>query len=156
MKAKSTYRIIFGIGLLVVFVLLSIPKSCWTNPNILGHESQVKTQPISVSDALSTQYFDKTVRCKGNVRSICPDDQCWLVVTDNSNVIRTEFINEEFTVPNSIVGKQIVIEGTVSEKIISKNSSGYSEYEHSCGYSDTSTLKHRRVPVFTAYRVEVQ
>ena len=133
-----------------------ILASCSSQTKVLGDESVVTTPSVEVSQALLTINYERDIRVKGRVVAVCPDDGCWIALSDVANILRVEFNEEKFTVSRSLFGSEVVAEGKVIKKVISKNSPGYDEYQKSCGmYGDTSRSA-QQVPVFVAHRIELK
>lgn len=136
---------------------LILTLGCGSKQKVHGTDSIVKSQPIAVSQALQPVNFGRNVRLQGAVKALCSDDNCWLVLNDAANMMRIEFDESHLSPPEGIEGMNIIVEGKIIEKIISPTSSGYDEYEKSCGIVGGGNTKgDQRVPVFVAYRLEIQ
>lgn len=129
----------------------------------VGAESHISTSPLPVSEVLRPLNQQREVRVEGVISTVCPDDGCWVVLTDNANVLRVESKQRSFEIPREFLGKKVVAEGVATESIVSRQSPGFTEYERTCGVpsymsaDDSKTIKSGdiRAVVFTAVRVEL-
>jgi hypothetical protein len=146
----------------VILSIISLNINCGKIHEV-GADSRMTSTPLSVSELLRPLNQQREVRVQGVISTVCPDDGCWVVVTDNANVLRVESKQKSFEIPKEFLGKKVLIEGMATESVVSRQSPGFAEYERTCGVpsyisSDTSRVKQLgdiRAVIFTAERVEL-
>lgn len=138
--------------LIIACILLPLYTSCG-NKTVFGEDARLSTAPLTVSQSILPENLDREVRVKGTVKAICPDDGCWIAVSDVANTLRIEFKDGKIVPPYTLGQVPIVLEGRMVMKVISPDSKGFSDYEKSCGVENLTSST--RVPVMVAYRMEI-
>ena len=141
-------------GLRVGFIIIgfAIVTGCSKPLRVIGDEIPLERSPISVSTALLDAPFDAPIAVTGTVREVCPDDGCWLVITDRANLLRVEPADVVGEVPQEWSGRSLRIDGKLTQKIILPSSKGYVEYERLC---ESGNRGKAPVIVMIARRIEL-
>ena len=139
------------ICVIAIFLLLS---SCNHEKTSFGKASVVQDSAHSVSEAVLNLSYERPTRVQGIIRSICPDDGCWVVVEDDVNVLRIELGDNDIAAPNNWMGERVIVEGVIAKKVILPGSPGFDAYEKSCEQSRAQSKSLNSGTVFNAYRIE--
>ncbi len=88
---------------------------------IYGAEpSMTSVTPISIDQALQKENLGKTIRMTAYVIKVCQKKGCWMIVQSAKNSARITFKDYAFFVPKNCRGKKVVVEGIMTETIISE------------------------------------
>jgi hypothetical protein len=80
-----------------------------------------RTNSVTVSDAIKkTQLHAKPILVRGTINDVCQRRGCWLMVTDGVEEMRVTFKDYAFFVPTDSDGRNVFIEGVVTEEEISE------------------------------------
>lgn len=115
-------------------------------------------RPVTLADAMKNaeKYADKSIKVEGEIRDVCQNKGCWLVVTDGEHVMRVTFKAYSFFVPKDAVGKRVVLEGTVAKETIDEDRARHYA-EESKQKADSSKIKGPQVTVtMIASAVEIK
>ncbi len=85
-----------------------------------GAEPTLKQKPETLSEALGAKDRDHLMRIRGKVTAVCQRKGCWMLLTDGKNTARTTFKDYAFFVPKDISGKEMIVEGMLTETTISE------------------------------------
>lgn len=85
-----------------------------------GAEPALSSKPLTVSEAVKQKNSAQALRIRGKVTAVCQRKGCWMLLTDGQNTARTTFKDYSFFVPTDISGKEVIVEGTLSETVISE------------------------------------
>jgi hypothetical protein len=79
--------------------------------------------PIDVTQVLAApnNYLQQTIKCQGTVSRVCEAAGCWLELRADAGGagLRVPMAGHSFFVPQTIVGKRAVVEGTLSTRQLS-------------------------------------
>jgi hypothetical protein len=77
--------------------------------------------PMSLQDAIKQlETKSKTdVVVQSKVDAVCVVKGCWMALTDAANDVRVTFKDYGFFVPSSIIGKTVLVEGTLEKVVMS-------------------------------------
>jgi hypothetical protein len=80
-----------------------------------------RTNSVTVSDAIKeTRLHAKPILVRGTISDVCQRKGCWLMVTDGVEEMRVTFKDYAFFVPTDSDGRNVMIEGVVTEEEISE------------------------------------
>jgi hypothetical protein len=80
-----------------------------------------RNSSVTVSEAIQKpELHGKKVLVRGTISDVCQNKGCWLVVTDGVEEMRVTFKDYAFFVPKDSDGRNVVLEGVVSEEEISE------------------------------------
>jgi hypothetical protein len=80
-----------------------------------------RTISVTVSDAIEkTELHAKPILVRGTINDVCQRKGCWLMVTDGVEEMRVTFKDYAFFVPTDSDGRNVMIEGVVTEEEISE------------------------------------
>lgn len=85
-----------------------------------GAPSKLKGQPLPLSEALQPANLNKPIRTEAKVTEVCQNEGCWMILTDGQRFVRVTFKDHGFFVPKDLAGKTVIVEGVISERIISE------------------------------------
>lgn len=85
-----------------------------------GSAPTLTSEPIALSAALEKDKIGTPVRVQGTPSKVCEKKGCWLTLQDGEREVRVTFKDYGFFVPKDIVGKKVVLEGTVKEEEVSE------------------------------------
>lgn len=137
----------------VFFVIaFAVVSGCSKPPRVIGDEIPLTKSPIGVSNALHDAPYNAPIAVNGTVREVCPDDGCWIVITDRANMLRVEPSERVGEVPREWLGRSLRIDGKLMQKIVLPSSKGYAEYERLC---ETGNKGKAPVVVMIAQRIEL-
>lgn len=90
---------------------------------IYGSPAELSGPPLDVEQVLAApaSYLKQTIKCQGKVARVCEAAGCWLELRAESGGegLRVPMAGHSFFVPQSIVGKTAVVEGTLSARELS-------------------------------------
>lgn len=112
-----------------------------------GAPIQAKS-PLSLQAAIK-QLDDKPkadVLIESKVDAVCVVKGCWMALTDTGGDVRVTFKDYGFFVPSSIIGKTVLVEGTLEKVVMSLEDTKH--YVKDAG-GDPSTVTQPR----TEYRI---
>jgi hypothetical protein len=104
--------------------------------------------PLSLEAAIQ-ELDDKLtadVLVESKVAAVCVVKGCWMALTSSQNEVRVTFKNYGFFVPSSVIGKTVVVEGTLEKVVMSLEDTKH--YVKDAG-GDPSQVTHPR----TEYRI---
>jgi hypothetical protein len=113
---------------------------------------------VKLSDVIKDvdKYADKPVRVEGEIRDVCQNKGCWLVLTDGKNSMRVTFKAYSFFVPKDSAGKKVVLEGLVAKETIDEEQAKHYA-EESKEKVDVSKIKGpQQVVTMIASSVEIK
>ena len=88
---------------------------------VFGAEPSMTTvTPINLDEALSKENLGKTIRLKARVIKVCKVKGCWMIIQSAKNSARVTFKDYGFFVPKNSSGKQVILEGIMTESIITE------------------------------------
>jgi len=136
---------------LIVIASLFV-SSCSKHVTVIGVAGRSSENSISVSSALLNASYDVPVAVEGVVKDVCPDDGCWVVLTDRANILRIEPDENVGEVPGEWRGRSVRVDGRLLRKLILPSSKGYAEYEKLCEGTESTT---KPTVVLRAQRIEL-
>jgi hypothetical protein len=93
-------------------------------PEIFGAPSQIAGQPLDVEQVLAApnSYLKQTIKCQGTVSRVCEAAGCWLELSADAGGagLRVPMAGHSFFVPQRIVGKRAIVEGTLTARELSQ------------------------------------
>lgn len=93
-------------------------------PQVFGEPGKLPGPPLDVQQVMAApaSYLKQTIKCQGKVARVCEAAGCWLELrADGANEgLRVPMAGHSFFVPQSIVGKTAVVEGTLSARELSE------------------------------------
>lgn len=92
----------------------AVPVKSW------GAVPTLTSEPIALAAALEKGALGTPVRVAGTPAKVCEKKGCWLTLQDGEREVRVTFKDYGFFVPKEIVGKKVVLEGTVKEVEVSE------------------------------------
>jgi light-regulated signal transduction histidine kinase (bacteriophytochrome) len=123
-----------SVGAFVAVSLMLFLPACAQRDTDADYLRTQQQKAVTVSTAVHQSAFDTKIVVRGRVREVCPDDGCWIVLTDGANVLRVEPQNSEekdfSLIPTE---SEVLVEGKLLSKIILPTSKGFKEYEKACG-----------------------
>jgi hypothetical protein len=84
-----------------------------------GAELTLKQKPIGVDEAISQFKTKKSAGpflLEAQIDQVCKKKGCWMTIKSKSRDMRVIFKDYSFFVPVSITGKNVLVEGSVTEK----------------------------------------
>lgn len=75
---------------------------------------------LSLKRAVADKRFDQIIAVTASVREVCKTKGCWMVLADSGTSVRVTFKDYGFFMPKDIVGKRVVIEGTLTQDVVSQ------------------------------------
>ena len=72
--------------------------------------------PLMLSEAIKS---DGSVLTTGTVDQVCQKKGCWLSLKDSKTRVRVKFKDYAFFVPTSLIGKKVVVKGSIVRKVTS-------------------------------------
>jgi hypothetical protein len=80
-----------------------------------------RTSSVTVTDAINKpELHAKPILVRGTINDVCQRKGCWLMVTDGVEEMRVTFKDYAFFVPTDSDGRNVMIEGVVTEEEISE------------------------------------
>lgn len=97
--------------MLTLFLLLALGDG----PDVYGQKPKAETTQITITELMTSPetYLDQVVKVTGEVKEVCPMAGCWLDLADKDKAVRVKVKDGEIVFDKSLVGKQVVAEGTV-------------------------------------------
>lgn len=136
-----------------LIVIASLFVTGCTKPvTVIGVAGRSSENAISVSSALLNASYDVPVAVTGVVKDVCPDDGCWVVLTDRANILRIEPDENVGEVPGQWRERSVRVDGRLMRKLILPSSKGYAEYEKLCEGTESTT---EPTVVLRAQRIEL-
>ncbi len=89
-------------------------------PVSFGAEPVIGTAALSLSEAIAKSTGDTPLRVKGLVQDVCQKKGCWMILSDRELEVRVTFKDYGFFVPLDLGGKTVVVEGTLTETVVSE------------------------------------
>ncbi|GMV54146.1 MAG: hypothetical protein AMXMBFR68_19380 [Ignavibacteria bacterium] len=102
-----------------IFLLFLVIPSC-TEPSTFGEPLSDNMKVLSVSEATEDSRQGKPVQVQGTITAVCPDEGCWMAITDGKTGLRIAFTNSSFVVPVDIKGT-VRVQGIVSSEVFSED-----------------------------------
>jgi Domain of unknown function (DUF4920) len=88
-----------------------------------GDAPKLAGAPLDVEQVLAAPgtYLQQTIKCQGKVSRVCEAAGCWLELRADAAGpgLRVPMAGHSFFVPQDIVGKQAVVEGKLSSRVLS-------------------------------------
>lgn len=84
-----------------------------------GAELTLKQKPIEVDEAISqfkTKKISGPFLLQAKIDQVCKKKGCWMTIKSKTRDMRVIFKDYSFFVPVSITGKNVLVEGSVTEK----------------------------------------
>ena len=113
---------------------------------------------VALKDVMaSAEKFAITpIKVEGEIKDVCQNKGCWLVLTDGKNAMRITFKDYGFFVPKDSAGKKVVLEGIVEKKTIDEDAARHYA-EESKNKTDVSKIKGpQEVVTMVASGVEIK
>lgn len=87
-----------------------------------GESFQPSETLIALSTALTDapKYLEKSIQTTGEVKKVCLKKGCWLTLSDQSQEVRVTFKDYGFFVPQEILGKKVILQGVLQEKVLNE------------------------------------
>lgn len=87
------------------------------------------TTPDSLAKMLKYNKALENIAVKGTVTSVCPKKGCWLTLkTDSGERFFVKIKDYDFSVPISLIGEDVILEGTAEQKMLTvKEAKHYAE-----------------------------
>ncbi|VAX09025.1 hypothetical protein MNBD_GAMMA26-2254 [hydrothermal vent metagenome] len=102
-------------SIFTIILFLSIGTAYGSDGNQTDHFGAEITlsSPISVDNAIEqlAQLANQEILITGKATDICQKKGCWVTLQGTKSDIRVTFINYEFFVPKTVVGKKILAQG---------------------------------------------
>jgi hypothetical protein len=133
----------------MVIILALMYISCSGEQQYLGEKPGMELQIMELEQALQPSNYERLIRVKSTVYSVCQDEGCWLVMSQGDKRLRVRFKNGMITAPKDCAGKQIEAEGIIHDELIPPDEAGI--YAVQSGKPlDTLNIPPggRRIPVF--------
>lgn len=128
----NSFKVFLKLSLSLVFVLPHISFAYCENTipdkvdekkisQYYGEAFEVKS-PVNIKDALKkfSKYSNTPIQMSASVKTVCQNKGCWMALGSDSESIRVRFKDYGFFVPISLVGNDIVVNGTLERKLVSK------------------------------------
>lgn len=106
----------FLIFLALVFFIVSCSKS---NKNYTTYgETITDANTVFVNQISSQKKFNQSpIKITAIVNQVCQSKGCWMTLeNDDNETIRVKFKDYGFFVPKDIAGKEVIVEGVITEK----------------------------------------
>ncbi len=131
----------------VAITLILLPAMAQNAGKHFG-EPFTDAKAVPLADAMkdAAKYADKPIKVEGEIRDVCQNKGCWLVVTDGEHAMRVTFKAYGFFVPKDAAGKRVVLEGTVAKETIDEDQARHYA-EESKQKVDVSKIKGPQVTV---------
>lgn len=107
------------IALLTALVLASAP-SAESNVAAWGAAPTMSGEPTSLAKAVEGAKGGATVLVSATVAQVCEKKGCWVVLQDGDTNVRVTMKDYGFFLPKDVVGKTLVVEGTLAEKVVTE------------------------------------
>jgi|GEM_PF-1249094 len=99
-----------GLGFIVLLV------SC-SQPDHIGAAPEGSRPVISISEALRSENYGRTVVIVGKVGEVCQDEGCWMTISDGTAELKMKFRDKSLGVPLNLHGS-VKAQGVVRENIV--------------------------------------
>jgi hypothetical protein len=94
-----------------------------TPARTFGDAPKLAGAPLDVEQVLAAPktYLQQTIKCRGKVSRVCEAAGCWLELRADAGGpgLRVPMAGHSFFVPQDIVGKQAIVEGALSSRVLS-------------------------------------
>ncbi len=104
---------------IALIFIAELAIGCSSKTKHFGAQSTLLTAPVSVSEVLQPQYYKRTTLLSGNINAACRNEGCWIGVTDGIKKVGVIFANSTFTAPIDCKGKNVVLEGRMTDHLFS-------------------------------------
>ncbi len=145
------------VGLCAAVSLVPVLHACAQRDTDADYLRTQQQKAVTVSTAVHQSAFDTKVIVRGRVREVCPDDGCWIVLTDGANVLRVEPQNleeKDFTmIPTE---SEVLVEGKLLSKVVLPSSKGFREYEKACGIGKGDSAAQIKAVILMAEKFAAQ
>ncbi|GAB1429891.1 hypothetical protein MASR2M18_07240 [Ignavibacteria bacterium] len=125
---NNNLRIIAAILPALVAVII---YGCGKGNAHYGAKPTVYERPVSTSEALQPQYFERTIQLAGTIRAVCKNEGCWIAVSDGKKTVGVMFRSSAFAAPLDCAGKSVVLEGRMIDRIF--NASDVQKFDTEAG-----------------------
>ena len=88
------------------------------------------TEPTRLETLLDAPdaYAGKNVLVRGRLTDVCQKKGCWTILRDGESSVRVRFLDYAFFLPSDAVGREALVEGEVSVRVLSeKDARHYAE-----------------------------
>lgn len=91
-----------------------------------------KVTPLNKVTSGEKAFMNKEILTRGIISEVCQNKGCWMVVDDGGEHIRVEFKDYKFFIPWDSEGKEVMLQGTPTQKTISDKAAEHmaSEMKH--------------------------
>ena len=96
------------------------PLGNQTRYQTFGAPARLEGKLLSLLEAIQSSNRGESIRVQAQVSSVCQVKGCWIVLTDGERTVRVTFKDYGFFVPKDISGRTVIVEGVISEKILSQ------------------------------------
>ena len=107
------------ITILAALVLASAPASS-TKSASWGAAPTMSGEPTPLAKALEGAKGGSTVLVTATAAQVCEKKGCWVVLQDGEKSVRVTMKDYGFFLPKDVVGKTLVVEGTLAEKVVTE------------------------------------
>lgn len=107
------------IALLAALVLASATATDAKAPS-WGAARTMAGEPTPLAKAVEGAKGGSTVLVSATAAQVCEKKGCWVVLQDGETSVRVTMKDYGFFLPKDVVGKTLVVEGTLEEKVVTQ------------------------------------
>lgn len=117
MKSRTLFLAVIGM------IIVTAPALAFKKESKHFGAPFTDAKVVKLKDVVAgADKFAKTViKVEGEIKDVCQNKGCWLVLTDGKNSMRVTFKDYGFFVPKDSSGKRVVLEGMVEKKTIDED-----------------------------------
>jgi Domain of unknown function (DUF4920) len=149
----------FNVRIFSIIAVLAVASSAVAQEKAKRFgEPFTDAKKVKLADVMKNveKYADKPIKIEGEIRDVCQNKGCWLVITDGESAMRVSFKAYSFFVPKDSAGKKVVLEGLVAKETIDEEEAKHYA-EESKAKVDTSKIKGpQQVITMIASSVEIK
>jgi hypothetical protein len=99
------------------------PSQVVKTKNTFGSSFQQTENLVPLATALTNapKYLEKSFQTTGEVKKVCLKKGCWLTLSDKTQEVRVTFKDYGFFVPQEIMGKKVILQGILQEKVLNES-----------------------------------
>ncbi|MBD64980.1 MAG: hypothetical protein CME62_07215 [Halobacteriovoraceae bacterium] len=100
--------------LILLTLALNIGLTSDKSPQTYGDKITLKN-PVSLAAAIEANS-DKEMLIRSKVTKVCKMKGCWMMLEDKNKEYRVTFSDYGTTVPMTLIGKEILVQGKIKQK----------------------------------------